>query len=406
MPTASHRGRSGGSGIPPLAARILRLVASETAVTRTGLATELATAPSTISSAVGLLIDLGLVAEEGAQASTGGRPRRVLRLGRKDDFAIAADLGAHHARVGVILPGGDLEYAENVPFAMDDGPESSVPALLEAFDRLADQHGSELWRSVGLSIPGPVNSTDGTVELPSRMPGWNRFPIGPWIEDRIGRPVVVDNDANCMTVAEYTQAPSGTRQMIFVKAGSAIGAGIMIDGTLYRGATGVAGDITHVRISAGGDRPCSCGNTGCLETVASGLALVRMLRENGREVDGVQDVVQLALQADPVATRAVRQAGQHLGEVLAANVNFFNPDAIYLGGVLSTTETFVAAVRSQLYQDCHPLVTRRLTIGHASLGEDAGIIGAGKAALEHAALKAIESINHTPTGSRNHAHAR
>ena len=103
------------------------------------------------------------------------------------------------------------------------------------------------------------------------------------------------------------------------------------------------------------DIPCSCGNTGCLETVASGAALVRILRERGADVSSTEDVVRLAADADPLATRTVRRAGDYLGQVLAANVNFFNPEAVYLGGMLSTLEPFVAAVRSQLYEGCHPL---------------------------------------------------
>lgn len=180
-----------------------------------------------------------------------------------------------------------------------------------------------------------------------------------------------------------------------VKTGSAIGAGVIADGRLYRGGTGAAGEITHVRVEAGHDIPCSCGNTGCLETVASGAALVRILRERGLDVTSVEDVVRLASDADPEATRAVRQAGRYLGMVLAANVNFFNPDAVYLGGIVSTLEPFVAAVRSQLYEGCHPLVTKHLVIERASLGADAGLVGAGQFALQRALAHALHAVTGT-----------
>jgi predicted NBD/HSP70 family sugar kinase len=210
------------------------------------------------------------------------------------------------------------------------------------------------------------------------MPGWNRFPVRDWFEERFAVPVAVENDANCMAVGEHSVRPVEHRQSIMVKVGSGIGAGVIVDGRLYRGATGGAGEITHVRVEAAQDTPCSCGNTGCLETVASGAALVRILRERGLPVAGTEDVVRLALDADPEATRAVRQAGRYLGQVLAANVNFFNPDAVYLGGILSTLEPSVAAVRSQLYEGCHPLVTQHLVIERTSLGADAGLAGAGQ----------------------------
>ncbi|MDT0417680.1 MULTISPECIES: ROK family transcriptional regulator [Streptomyces] len=377
-------------GAPTLAARVLELVASGQASSRAELAGLLGAAPSTISLTVAQLVERGLVAEEGTQSSTGGRPRKVLRVGGHDEYAVAADVGGRHARIGVVLPGGGLREVANVPFEIDDGPEAALPRLAEHLEALAAARGRARLRGVGLSLPGPVDAAAGAVVLPSRMPGWNRFPVADWLEERFGVTAVVDNDANCMAVGEQSVRPAGHRQSIMVKIGSAIGAGVIADGRLYRGATGAAGDITHIRVDAGGaDVPCSCGNTGCLETVASGAALVRILRERGLDVTSTEDVVRLAGDADPEATRAVRRAGDHLGQVLAANVNFFNPDAVYLGGILSTLEPFVAAVRGQLYESCHPLVTEHLTIERASLGADAGLVGAGLFALQRALARAL-----------------
>src|SRR5699024_1792714 len=123
------------------------------------------------------------------------------------------------------------------------------------------------------------------------------------------------------------------------------------------------------------DTPCSCGNRGCLETVSSGAALVRLLREEGYEVASTTDVLALVQDADPVATTLTRTAGRHLGEVLCAVVNFFNPGAVYLGGALSTLEPFVSAIRSQIYEGAHPLMTRQLVIEPSRLGADANLVG-------------------------------
>jgi predicted NBD/HSP70 family sugar kinase len=385
------------AGVSSLAERVLELLASGQATTRTEIAALLGAAPSTISFTVSQLLEHGLVAEEGTVSSAGGRPRKVLRLGGSDGFAVAAELGGRHAHVGVVLPGGGLTDVSTVPFRTADGPEEALPGLAETLEGLADKHGRALLRGVGLSLPGPVDVASGVVTLPSRMPGWNRFPVRAWLEDRFGVPAAIENDANCMAVGEHTVQPAERRQSIMVKIGTAIGTGIIADGRLYRGGTGAAGEITHVRVEAGHDIPCSCGNTGCLETVASGAALVRILRERGLQVTSTEDVVRLASDADPEATRAVRQAGRYLGQVLAANVNFFNPDAVYLGGILSTLEPFVAAVRSQLYEGCHPLVTEHLVIERAGLGADAGLVGAGQFALQRALAHAL----HTVTGNHH-----
>ncbi|WP_051848528.1 ROK family protein [Streptomyces sp. NRRL WC-3725] len=399
MTEISARNRRPAKGTPSLAVRVLELVASGQASSRAELAALLGAAPSTISLAVGQLVERGLIAEEGTRSSTGGRPRKVLRLGRTDEFAVAADLGGRHARIGVVLPGGRLGEVSTVPFVIADGPEEALPRLAEALEALAEERGRDRLCGVGLSLPGPVDIDLGAVVLPSRMPGWHRFRVAAWLEARFGVPAAIDNDANCMAMGEHTVRPAEHRQSIMVKIGSAIGAGVIVDGRLYRGATGAAGDITHVRIDGAADIPCTCGKTGCLETVASGAALVRILRERGADVSSPEDVVRLAADADPEATRAVRRAGEHLGQVLAANVNFFNPDAVYLGGILSTLEPFVAAVRSQLYDSCHPLVTEHLTIERAGLGADAGVVGAGQFALQRAIAHAVRNIGGTALGA-------
>jgi predicted NBD/HSP70 family sugar kinase len=193
---------------------------------------------------------------------------------------------------------------------------------------------------------------------------------------------VVENDANLMALGEHVSSPHPVRHSVTVKAGSAIGSGIVVDGVVYRGSDGAAGDFSHARVPAGGAIPCSCGNTGCLETIASGAALVRVLQEAGRDVTDTAQVIRLARSGDPEATTLVRTAGRHLGEVLCTVVNFFNPGAVFLGGGLSTVEPFVAAVRSQLYEGCHPLVTQRLLIARASAGADAGLVGAGRSVLD------------------------
>ncbi|MBF9072699.1 ROK family transcriptional regulator [Streptacidiphilus fuscans] len=391
MPDISASQRSSPRGAS-LVARILELIASGQATSRTELAELLGAAPSTISLTVSQLVDRGLVTEQGTRSSTGGRPRKVLRLGGTAEFALAADLGGRHAHIGVVLPGGGLSDVSTIPFAIEDGPEAALPLLAEALEGLAARRAAERPSAVGLSLPGPVDVEKGTVTLPSRMPGWNRFPVRAWLEERFGVPAAVDNDANCMAFGEHTVRPVEHRQSIMVKVGSAIGVGIIADGRLYRGATGAAGDITHVRVDAAGDRPCSCGNTGCLETIASGAALVRILRERGAQVGSLEDVVQLVSDGDPEATRAVRQAGKYLGQVLSANVNFFNPDAVYLGGILSTLEPLVAAVRSQLYEGCHPLATEQLTIERASLGADAGLVGVGQFALQRTLARALDTV--------------
>lgn len=397
-----QRGPAATSPSETLAGRVLDLVASGQATSRTELTRQLGAAASTVSIAVQQLIAHGLLADAGVQANAYGRPRKTLRIGGADEYAVAAELGGRHARIGIVRTGGAREAVTTVPFDVAAGPVAGLDALAVEMQQLTDGAQGTL-RAVGLALPGPVNLASGGVDNPSRMPGWHGYRVREHLATHFGVTAVVGNDANLMAVGEDAARRIDHRHSVTVKAGTAIGAGIMVDGRLYRGATGAAGDISHVRVDAGGDLPCACGNVGCLETVASGAALQRILAERGLPVESTQDVVALVQSGDPIANQAVRRAGSYLGEVLSANVNFFNPDVVYLGGLLSTLEPFVAAVRSQLYESCHPLMTQELSIERTVLGADAGLVGAGLQGLQQALAGTLESLGSRIATTRRQA---
>lgn len=368
---------------------ILVLVSSGRARSRKEIADSLGLAPSTVSQRVQALLASGALEETGQGESSGGRRPRALRVPGSTGYLGAVDLGGAHARIGILRHGGELAATTEIPLAIADGPAPVLARVTEALRELAASveppagAGSKASApgrllGVGICLPGPVDVARRALDSPSRMPGWSGFDVGSWLEDALGVPAVVENDANAMAVGEHFGHARRTRHSVSVKAGTAIGAGILVDDRLYRGAGGAAGDITHTRIPAAGDTPCSCGNRGCLETVASGAALVRLLREQDHDVAATADVLALVRDAEPVATTLARTAGRHLGAALCTVVNFFNPGAVYLGGALSTLEPFVSAIRSQIYEGAHPLMTRDLVIAPSGLGADANLVGVGR----------------------------
>lgn len=364
--------------------RILDLVARGQARSRSELATRLGVAASTIGLRVQALIDTGMLEEAGDGASSGGRRPRVLRVAADGGVVLSADIGGGHARIGRHGLDGSLQDVQSIRINLADGPESTLAAIADVFDEMT---AATSVRAIGVSLPGPVNIDTGSVEQPSRMPGWPKFRVGDHLHARFGVPVTVDNDANLAALGEHRQQFGYTQHSITVKAGTAIGSGIIVDGHVHRGATGAAGDITHTRIDGSGDIPCSCGNTGCLETVASGASLVRQMQERGRStVRTTADMLALARDSDPEATMIVRTAGTHLGQALSGVVNFFNPNAVFLTGSMSASEPFIAAVRSRVYEACHPLATQHLRIEAAVTGADAILHGAARLALEHLEL--------------------
>ncbi|WP_055534461.1 ROK family transcriptional regulator, partial [Streptomyces alboniger] len=361
-------------GEPGSAQHIVHLVSSGAATSRADLVRELGLAPSTVSLRVQELVDAGLLSESGEGASRGGRRPRLLRVAAHGGVAVAADLGSHHARLGVVDLGGTVTDAVDLPHDITAGPESAVDWLCGQVDRLIARQCEEgrAVRAFGVAFPGPVQPDTGRVLSPSRMPGWHRYPLRDVLAERLGIPVTVDNDATMMAVGEHRVARPGLDHLVVVKAGRGIGSGIISAGRPHGGANGSAGDISHVRVDAAGDRPCSCGNIGCLETVASGAALIRELARQGVEAADTGDLLRLVADGDPQATTLVRTAGRHIGTVLSVVVNFFNPQAVALGGVLATAEPLVAAVRGVLYERCLPLATADLEITTTVTGVDAG----------------------------------
>jgi len=389
---------------------ILAAVASGVATDRATLARRLGLAPSTVTVKVGELIAAGVLAEAGAASATGGRPARVLRLTPDGGCILAAELGRHHARIALLDMSGALVRSHDLALDIAAGPEPVLEELLTAWSKLRGAIPADAVRAVGVALPGPVSSRSGAVDSPAAMPGWHRFPVGAHLAQRLGLPAVVENDANAMALGECTAlatappevgadgapvaaGPGGSggpggagapANLLFVKAGSSVGCGLVLDGRLYRGATALAGDLAHVVVGATGDAPCNCGNRGCLDTVVGGSYILADLRARGIEAHEPADIARLVGDGDAQATTRVRAAGRLLGQTLSAVVNFVNPDAVVLGGLLSTLEPFVAAVRSQLYENCHPLATRDLRIEQSAAGADAGVLGVGQLALRQA----------------------
>ncbi|WP_284984150.1 ROK family transcriptional regulator [Arthrobacter sp. efr-133-TYG-118] len=366
---------------------ILSMIASGRANSRADLARTLNLAPSTITIKVNELMEAGLISESGSGSATGGRRPTLLELVPDAGFILAADLGAHHLWVGRLNLSGNLLVSEIRTIDINDGPEVVLPQAAAMMRALSDPAVDPPLRGVGMSLPGPVNFALGALDSPSRMRGWHEFKVRNWLAEEFGTLAVVDNDANMMALGEHTlrqrESPdSKVRQnTLFLKAGAAIGCGLIIDGQVYRGATGAAGDIAHVQIPAAGDAPCSCGNRGCLETVASGSAIIRDLAAVGIDAADVNDIVLQVNNGDPHTTTRVRTAGRILGQTLSIVVNFVNPDVVVLGGGLSQLEPYVAAVRSQLYESCHPLATKNIVIEASLAGSQAGLLGAGQLCL-------------------------
>jgi predicted NBD/HSP70 family sugar kinase len=352
---------------------------------RSQLATATGLSRAAVAQRVDLLIDRGLLVETGTVATERGRPPLALRLASDTAVVCAVDLGATHAAVAVAELGGTVLAEATDEIDINDGPDAVLAAVDERIGRLLAAAGrpAEHVRAISIGVPGPVEASTGTVVRPPIMRGWDGYRVPGFFEGRHRAPVLVDNDVNMMALAEYAHRPD-TAHLLYVKVGTGIGCGIVSGGVVHRGASGAAGDIGHIRVPGHDDVLCHCGNTGCVEAVASGAAIAARLREAGLPARHAGDVVRLVAAGDPVARRQVRLAAQRIGDVLASLVSFYNPDAIVLGGnIASLHDDLLADIRAAVYRRALPLATRTVAIEATLLGERAGIEGARRLAVSH-----------------------
>jgi predicted NBD/HSP70 family sugar kinase len=355
------------------------------ATRRSQLATATGLSRAAVAQRVDLLITKGLLVETGTVATERGRPPLALQLASDTAVVCAVDLGATHSTVAVAELGGAVLAEATEELDINEGPEAVLSGLHEQLGRLlsAAGHPASHVRAIGIGVPGPVEASTGTVIRPPIMRGWDGYRVPGFFEGRYDAPVLVDNDVNMMALGEYAHRPA-TAQLMYVKVGTGIGCGIVSGGSVHRGATGAAGDIGHIRVPGHDDVLCHCGNTGCVEAVASGAAVAATLREAGLPVEHVADVVRLVQAGDPTARRQVRLAAQRIGDVLASLVSFWNPDTIALGGsIASLHDDLLADIRAAVYRRALPLATRTVAIESTILGRRAGIEGARRRAVQH-----------------------
>jgi predicted NBD/HSP70 family sugar kinase len=380
-------GRRPSPGASVGAGALLQLLRDGVPRTRSELSALTGLARSTVTNRVDALLAAGLIAPTGETASTGGRPPATFAFNPAARIVLGADLGATHARLAVTDLAGNVLAVSNADLDIALGPGPVLDWVVDHGRKLLDQVGRPVGDllGVGIGLPGPVEHSTGRAVNPPIMPGWDGFDVPGYVRERIPVPVMCDNDVNIMALGEHFTAWPEYEHLLFIKAATGIGCGIIASGQVYRGAQGAAGDMGHIRVADADDVHCRCGNTGCLEAVASGAAIAAKLTEQGIPAGGSLDVVELARAGSVPALRLVRQAGRDIGEVLAGAVNFFNPSIIVIGGSLALAgDHLIAGVREVIYQRSLPLATRHLRIAAARTGESSGAIGAGVMVIEHA----------------------
>ncbi|MFI6502528.1 ROK family protein [Nonomuraea typhae] len=363
---------------------ILRLIRTGEAVTRADLGRVTGLSRPAVQLRVGELIERGLVVERTDAPSTGGRPPVRLEFNAAGGVVLVAALGASRTRVAVCdLAGGELA-GRRFHIDVEQGPDVVLPLLMDTWEELLGDTPRERVRGVGMGVPATVEFAEGRTESARVMASWTGVVIPPLIRARFDVPVLVDNDVNVLAMGEHAGAYPDIADLMFVKVSTRIGAGIISGGGILRGALGAAGEIGHIPVRDGGGVLCRCGNIDCVDSVASGTALLRDLRAAGKDVKRIEDVTALVRAGDAETMATVREAGRRIGEVLAGAVNILNPSVLVLGGdVAETFGPLVSSIREVVYRRSTALATRTLRIEASRLGAGAGITGCAVMVLDH-----------------------
>jgi glucokinase len=300
---------------------------------------------------------------------------------------LGLDIGGTKLAAGVVDgAGGVLSFAVESTRA-EEGPERGLERLFELGRRAVAESGIA-WAQlgpVGIGSGGPLDAAGGVLIAPPHLPGWTDVPIVALAEEAFGLPVALENDATAAAAGEHRYgAGAGTRHMVYLTISTGVGGGAVIDGKLYRGASGNGGELGHVTIDCDGRRCRGCGRRGCLEAYVSGTSIAERAREAGMGDVRATDVAAAAKAGDPVATAVWTETTDALGCGLTSIVNLFEPELVVLGGgvVSGTGEQLLAPVRERVRSEAMAPAGEAARIVASQLGPHVGVVGAAAVARE------------------------
>lgn len=307
------------------------------------------------------------------------------------ELVLGIDLGGTNTKFGIITPDGAIVEKREWPTQADLGPDGVLRHIAACARELMGGH---TIARIGMGVPGPMSSREGIVYEAPNLPGWVNTPVAAVLTAELGIPVALNNDANAAAWGEFWMgAGKEVDTMILFTLGTGVGGGIIINDELYTGPDDTAGELGHMVINFDGP-VCGCGNRGCVEAYASATAIRRRVQEavaagrstsiaDAADLEDTKDVYDAAVAGDPLAIEVLRETGHALGIAAAAIINIFNPEMIAYGGALANAGEFIfTPLREAAHANAFAKPASRAQIVQATLGNDAGMIGAAGLALK------------------------
>lgn len=351
-------------------------------LTQAELARQTGLSTATISNIVKMMVSVGSVETEPTTSS--GRRALLVRLSSNGAVAVGIDFGRRHMRIVIASLGFSVVTEQFVELPLGHRAEASIDRASRLLAAMLEENSimPSAVLGVGVGIPGPIDQRTGTVVQGAILPEWVGIQLQD-LEKRLHFPVVFDNDANLGALAEVTWGPHNTvDNLVFVKIGTGIGAGLILNGHLFYGSVGITGEIGHETITDNGI-VCHCGNRGCLETVASTSVMMNLLTPLGADRVSTSDIVQNALAGNSATLRVLDDAGAAVGRGLASTANLINPQVIVIGGPLAGLgDILLRPIERGLLRHAVPSVGEATSIVMSSLGDRAEALGAAALVLQ------------------------
>ena len=374
---------------------ILSIIKEQGPISRVAIARETNLTKSAISKVVTNLIKRGIVEEVGIGNTSVGRKPIMLKLTTDDYFIVGVGIRRTKVFVGIANLQGNIITRRKTPLKKEDNQEIILKKLISLIYKTIKDSGIPREKVIGIGIgsPGPLYAHSGVILSPPNFPGWHSVPLKKLIEEEFRVPVFIDNDANVAALGEkWFGNGQGIDNFIYISVDKGVGAGIVISGRVYRGVSGIAGEFGHISILLKGKR-CECGNYGCLENLAGGLAIVskakklissgrktmlaKMLKGRLEDDIGIEVIIEAARRKDELALELLGEATRYLGIGVANLVNLFDTKTLIFGGwVAQGEEILLEPIRKIVKKRVYPSLVRDLEIISSDFGEEIYMIGA------------------------------
>ncbi len=380
-------------------------------MSRTDLAEIMGLTRAAVSLIVNDLLKSGVIQEAESRSAPSGRPPIVLEINPQKGLVGAIDMGATHLSIALADFAARIVQEAEFPFDIKDGPEACLARADQSLNKMLTSHGLKIsdLTAVGVGVPGPVIKEEGMVVSPPIMPGWDHYPILSTLREMWGCDVTLNNDAELGALGEWAYgAGRGEKNVAYIKVGSGIGAGLILNNQIYGGTTGAAGEIGHLTVEENGPL-CNCGNHGCLEAFAGGHAIAKqgqMLVKSGKrtllsqiplEKIDAHEIAEAARRGDILAQDILQRAGIFIGIAIAGLINLFNPSIVILGGgVAQVGDVLTNPIRAAVYERAMRASEQSVRITTGMLGRRALLIGATIQAINIAIHATAENKNISP----------